>query len=45
MQRMTKKHWRTGVLFLAVLCLTMACSVNARAEVNESYSEMGDSEE
>ena len=45
MQRMTKKHWRTGVLFLAVLCLTMTCSVNARAEVNESYSEMGDSEE
>ena len=47
MQIMMKKHWKICILFFAAVFLYLAtvCAVDTRAEVNDTYSEMGDSEE
>lgn len=47
MHIMMKKYWKVCVLFFVALFLYLmtVCAVEARAEVNDTYSEMGDSEE
>ena len=47
MQKITRKHCKSCILFLVVLflCLMLPCTAKVSAETNDSYSEMGDSEE
>lgn len=47
MQKITRKHYKIRILFLVVsfLYLMLPCTASVNAETNDSYSEMGDSEE
>ena len=47
MQKKKKKYSKLCTLFMAALslCLMLSCVVNVSAETNDTYAEMGDSEE
>lgn len=47
MQKITRKYCKIRILFLVVsfLYLMLLCTASVNAETNDSYSEMGDSEE